>query len=129
MAMRRLPLAFSCDRPWSEMQGSSSVRSCDDCGCKVLNLSSLDEESAKELLARRQGRVCVRFRSRKGKVVFSKVRRAVAVAAAALLIASPAAADTTPPPAPEKRSKSSEHKTKKLPNKKREIIDTVGWLG
>jgi hypothetical protein len=104
--MRRLPLAFSCDREWSEMSGDATVRSCDDCGCQVLNLSSLDEESAGTLLAEPRGRVCVRYRSRRGKILFSKARNALAAAAAALLIASSAAADTSvPPPQPGKRVK------------------------
>jgi hypothetical protein len=130
-AMRHLPLAFSCDRQWSEMTGDATVRSCHDCGCQVLNLSSLDEESASTLLAEGRARVCVRYRSRRGKVLFSKTRNALAVAAAALLIASSAAADTSvPPPQPGKRAKVEAPKKRAAMKKKnpRHDDDDVGLV-
>jgi hypothetical protein len=113
------------------MKGTSDVvRRCLDCGCDVVNLSALDEESARSLLAQQTATSCVRFRYVRGEVVFSRVRRAVATAAAAavLLAAAAGSADTaTPTPAPRPRGKGEPKKrptTEKPPKKEESGWDT-----
>jgi hypothetical protein len=115
--MRQLPLAYRCDRRWSEMTGRSGVvRRCGDCGCDVVNLSALDERSARELLEQQTEEKCVRYRYVRGEIVFAKMRRTMAIAAAAavLLATTPGGADTsTPnPPAPTRR-RAKEHGKKR----------------
>ena len=57
--MRKLPLAHSCDRRWAEMEGRSDVvRRCVDCGCDVVNLSALDETTARALLEQQTTQAC-----------------------------------------------------------------------
>ena len=79
--------------------GGGTVRRCGDCGCDVVNLSSLDEETARALLEQQRAVACVRYRVERGQIVFAKVRRAVAMAAAAavLLLPPAAGADTSIP--------------------------------
>jgi hypothetical protein len=111
--MRRLPLSYSCDRRWSEMEGGDAVRTCHDCDCPVVNLSSLDESSARTLLRESTGPACVRYRYRGGHIVFAKARRALAIAAAAaVLLGPPARADTTPPPPRGKKQGDKQQKKK-----------------
>jgi hypothetical protein len=98
--MRRLPLAYQCDRRWAEMDGDGVVRRCHDCERDVVNLSALDEATARTLLAGQTETACVRYRHEGGRIVFArKVRELAVAAAAAVLLASvPAGADTTTPP-------------------------------
>ncbi len=125
--MRKLPLAYSCDRRWAEMQGGGTVvRRCGDCGCDVVNLSALDEETAHALLEQRRGVACVRYRVERGQIVFAKVRRAVAMAAAAavLLTAAAAGADTSiPNPPPRRRSSGPVKKSPPLHTPKKPKVD------
>ena len=101
--MRRLPLAYSCDRRWDELDGGDVVRRCDGCARDVVNLSALDEPTARTLLAERTTKACVRYRHEGGRIVFARRVRGLAIATAAvvLLSAIPAVADTaTPEPQP-----------------------------
>jgi hypothetical protein len=124
--MKRLPLAFRCERRWAEMEGGGEVvRRCTDCGCDVVNLSSLDEETARTLLAQRRTTGCVSYRWVRGEIVFSKVRNAVAAAAAAavFLAAAPGSADTALPAPqvkpPQRQSKGKGDAAKKRSGVKR----------
>ena len=104
--MRKLPLAYDCNRRWAEMEGGgTTVRHCGDCGCDVVNLSSLDEVTASALLEQQRDVACVRYRVERGRIVFAKVRRAVAMAAAAAVLLLPpvAGADTSIPNPPPRR--------------------------
>lgn len=123
--MRRLPLAFECDRNFQDMRGDNTVRHCDDCDRKVVNLSSLDEKSARSLLAQRTAPVCVHYRKVDGKIEFAKRTRAVAFAAAAaiLLASAPARTDTSPPEPPKKHESKKERKRKEPNKKPREDYD------
>jgi hypothetical protein len=88
------------------MDGGAVVRRCHDCSCDVVNLSSLDELTARALLEQQTAPACVSYRYQRGKIVFAKTRRTLAMAAAAavLLAAVPGGADTSKPsPAPQRR--------------------------
>lgn len=119
-----LKLIYECDRRWEEMPGDSRVRKCDECDHAVVNLSALDEASARALLERDRGGLCVRYRVKRGHVVFAKVARGVALAAAAavMLAAEPARAADPPPSPPPLRKKQSKKKKKTKPDDEERFI-------
>ena len=119
--MRRLPLAYSCDRRWDEMDGDGAVRRCHDCERDVVDLSTLDEATARTLLAERTTTACVRYRHEGGRIVFARRVRELAVAAAAavLLGGAPAGADTTTPPVHEPPPARAPSRHKRGEDKKR----------
>jgi len=50
-----------CDADWDSMIGNDRVRFCEHCNLHVTNLSSLTRPEAMRLVARSEGRLCVRF--------------------------------------------------------------------
>jgi hypothetical protein len=114
----RLKLIYECDRRWQDLEGDSRVRQCDACDHPVVNLSALDEAAARALLEQNRGGLCVRYRVKRGNVVFAKVARGVALAAAAavMLAAEPARA-VDPPPSPPPMPKKQSKKKKKQPKR------------
>jgi ankyrin repeat protein len=61
-----------CDADWDSMTGNNRVRFCDHCSLHVTNLSGLTRQEAISLVARSEGRLCVRFVKRGGGSVLSK---------------------------------------------------------
>src|SRR4051794_19572764 len=71
-----------CPADWNAMQGDARVRFCDECKLHVYNLSELTREEADRLVAKHEGRLCVRFYQRAdGTVITSDceggLRRAI----------------------------------------------------
>ncbi|HMJ24552.1 MAG TPA: hypothetical protein VK475_01930 [Pyrinomonadaceae bacterium] len=75
MARFRNPLdqvqvAAPCPADWNQMLGSERVRFCGQCSLNVYNLSSMTKAEAEHLIARTEGRLCVRFyRRRDGSII------------------------------------------------------------
>jgi hypothetical protein len=75
MARFRNPLdqvqvAAPCPADWNQMIGSERVRFCGQCSLNVYNLSSMTRAEAEHLIARTEGRLCVRFyRRRDGSII------------------------------------------------------------
>jgi hypothetical protein len=75
MARFRNPLdhvqvAAPCPADWNQMMGSERVRFCGQCSLNVYNLSSMTRADAEHLIARTEGRLCVRFyRRRDGSII------------------------------------------------------------
>ena len=69
-AARRLPLlervqvAAPCSADWDEMKGDERVRFCGSCQTNVYNLSAMPRDEAEQLLAEREGSICVRLYQR-----------------------------------------------------------------
>lgn len=66
MARFRHPLdhvqvAAPCRADWNQMIGSEQVRFCGQCSLNVFNLSGMSRFEAEALIARTEGRLCVRF--------------------------------------------------------------------
>jgi hypothetical protein len=66
MARFRNPLAHvrvasPCKADWDRMIGSERVRFCGQCSLNVYNLSAMTRDEAESLIARTEGRLCVRF--------------------------------------------------------------------
>ncbi len=60
-SFNRMKIAAPCDADWESMAGNDQVRFCEHCNLHVTDLSSLSRRDAMELVARSQGRICVRF--------------------------------------------------------------------
>lgn len=92
--LNQLQIPTPCPVPWDSMHGDDRVRYCDECQLNVYNLSAMTAQQAVDLVADREGRLCVSFYRRSdgmtvtadcrlgiGERVRRKWRRAVAVAA------------------------------------------------
>jgi hypothetical protein len=66
MARFRNPLshvqvAAPCKADWDQMIGSEQMRFCGQCNLNVYNLSGMTRAEAESIIARNDGRLCVRF--------------------------------------------------------------------
>jgi len=63
-------IASPCSADWEKMSGNDRVRHCGTCNLNVYNLSAMSTREAAEMLAKTQGRICVRFyRRADGKIL------------------------------------------------------------
>jgi hypothetical protein len=63
-------VASPCNVDWNQMIGSERMRFCGQCSLNVYNLSSMTRAEAESLIARNEGRLCVRFyRRRDGSII------------------------------------------------------------
>jgi len=58
-------IAAPCPADWDGMIGGDRVRFCSQCQLNVYNLSAMSKYEAESLIARTEGRLCVRFYRRK----------------------------------------------------------------
>ena len=54
-------VAAPCKADWNQMIGSERMRFCGACNLNVYNLSGMTRSEAESLIARNEGRLCVRF--------------------------------------------------------------------
>lgn len=54
-------IAAPCGESWEAMDGNARTRFCAGCGHHVHNLSAMSRAEAQDVLARADGRVCIRF--------------------------------------------------------------------
>lgn len=54
-------IAAPCKADWERMIGSERMRFCGECNLNVYNLSGMTRFEAESLIARNEGRLCVRF--------------------------------------------------------------------
>jgi hypothetical protein len=64
LPLDRIRIASPCSTSWEEMKGDDRVRICDYCQLRVFNLSGMSQHEAEELIAKAEGRLCVRFYQR-----------------------------------------------------------------
>jgi len=63
-------VAAPCKADWNQMIGSERMRFCGECNLNVYNLSGMTRSEAESLIARNEGRLCVRFyRRRDGSII------------------------------------------------------------
>ena len=103
----RMIIPAPCDADWDSMIGNDRVRFCEHCNLQVTNLSNLTRQEAVRLVARSEGRLCVRFVRRTDGSIAAKqseqklhqisrrVSRLAAGAFSATLSLTTAAAQTT----------------------------------
>jgi len=104
----RITIPAPCDADWDSMIGNDQVRFCEHCNLEVTDLSAMTRHEAMRLVARSQGRLCVRFIQRPDGGIVSRTvpeklhrisRRVSQIAAGAFtatLSLSSAAAQTKP---------------------------------
>jgi hypothetical protein len=93
--MNNLRVAAPCNMSWDEMAGDERVRHCSLCSLHVYNFAEMTGDEVRELLARTEGRVCVRLYHRADGTVLTRdcptglraLRQRVSRAAAAVIAA------------------------------------------
>ena len=65
-------IAAPCKVDWNQMIGDERVRFCGQCSLNVYNLSSMSRADAESLIARNEGRLCVRFYRRYDGSIITK---------------------------------------------------------
>jgi len=59
--LAHVEVAAPCKADWDQMIGSAQMRFCGQCNLNVYNLSGMSRDEAESLIARNEGRLCVRF--------------------------------------------------------------------
>jgi hypothetical protein len=85
-------VATPCKADWNQMMGDERVRFCGACSLNVYNLSAMTRSEAETLIARSEGRLCVKFYRRwDGSIItrncpigLSAIRRRVSYVAKAV---------------------------------------------
>jgi hypothetical protein len=67
-----IKIASPCPADWSRMTGDERVRHCAQCDLNVYNLAALSHPEIEELVATREGRLCVRLYHRADGTVITK---------------------------------------------------------
>jgi hypothetical protein len=68
--LARVQVAAPCQADWNQMMGDERVRFCGQCSLNVYNLSAMTRAEAETLIARNEGRLCVKFyRRRDGSII------------------------------------------------------------
>jgi hypothetical protein len=68
--LNHVRVAAPCPADWDQMIGSERMRFCGQCSLNVYNLSNMTKSEAESLIARNEGRLCVRFyRRRDGSII------------------------------------------------------------
>ena len=63
--LRNVKIASPCPADWDRMIGDERARFCGQCELNVYNLSAMSTLEAESLIARTEGRLCVRYYRRK----------------------------------------------------------------
>jgi len=61
ITLENVRVASPCQTSWEKMQGDDRVRHCQECKLNVYNLSEMTRKDAERLIAKSEGRLCVRF--------------------------------------------------------------------
>jgi hypothetical protein len=70
--LNHVEVAAPCTAGWDQMVGSERVRFCGQCNLNVFNLSAMSRDEAEALIARTEGRLCVKFYRRSdGSIITS----------------------------------------------------------
>ncbi len=59
--LKNLTVASPCTADWNSMKGNDQVRFCEHCSFDVHNLSAMTRSQAERLVARSNGRLCIRY--------------------------------------------------------------------
>ena len=75
--LKHVQVAAPCKVNWDEMLGDERVRFCGQCSLNVYNLSSMTRAYAEALIARTEGRLCVKFYRRFDGSISQRIARLV----------------------------------------------------
>jgi hypothetical protein len=70
--LNHVRVAAPCKADWDQMMGNERVRFCGECSLNVYNLSGMTRADAETLVARTEGRLCVRFYRRSDGSIITK---------------------------------------------------------
>jgi hypothetical protein len=70
--LNRIEVASHCSQSWEAMQGTDTVRCCNECRLNVYNLSGMTRAEAETLVRGHEGRMCVRFYRRADGTVLTR---------------------------------------------------------
>ena len=70
--LNHVHIAAPCQADWDQMIGNERVRFCGQCSLNVYNLSGMTRSDAESLIARTEGRLCVRFYRRSDGSIITK---------------------------------------------------------
>lgn len=62
--LEAIHVASPCKADWNKMDGDAQARFCGSCAKHVYNLSSMTRDQAEQLVAEKEGKLCVRFYQR-----------------------------------------------------------------
>ena len=65
-------VASPCSADWNKMPGDDRIRHCEACNLNVYNLSAFTEREIRELLLKREGRLCGRLYQRSDGMVMAQ---------------------------------------------------------
>lgn len=71
-AVDDIRIASPCRVSWEQMVGDDRVRHCGECNLNVFNLSEMTRHGAEQLIASREGRLCVRFYRRSDGTILTR---------------------------------------------------------
>ena len=71
-SLDHIHVASPCPASWDAMSGDDRARRCQKCKLNVYNLSEMTRAEAEELIASREGRLCVRFYRRGDGTIITK---------------------------------------------------------
>lgn len=69
--LSRIRIASPCSADWNSMVGDERSRFCGGCRKNVYDLSSMTESDARDLVAEKEGALCIRLRRRADGTVIS----------------------------------------------------------
>src|SRR5882724_5033878 len=72
MTVENIKVASPCSANWNAMSGDERTRFCEGCGKHVYNISSMTRREASALVAKTEGRPCVRFYRRADGTVLTQ---------------------------------------------------------
>jgi hypothetical protein len=108
VALANVSVASPCTASWERMSGDDRAHHCRECNLNVYNLSEMTGSEAEQLIASREGRLCVRFYRRADgtiitrdcpralKKLIQRVSRIAGAALSAMMSLSLASAQTVP---------------------------------
>src|SRR4051812_44457491 len=72
VSLDMIDIAEPCSASWDQMQGDDRRRFCGECKLHVYDISSMTRDAAEQLIASREGRLCVRIYRRADGTVVTK---------------------------------------------------------
>ena len=72
ITLENVRVASPCQTSWEKMQGDDRVRHCQECKLNVYSLSEMTRKDAERLIAKSEGRLCVRFYRRADGTILTR---------------------------------------------------------
>ena len=70
--INKLRVASPCSVGWESMTGDERVRHCNSCELNIYNIAEMTKAEAEDLIANREGRLCIRLYKRADGTVLTK---------------------------------------------------------